>query len=514
MPDPLHTALEPHAADPAYAAAAVALGATAGDPARAARLVPDVPRAALDTLAPHAAAHPAAFEASRISAWHERRLARDARARHAAGAFYTPRALALDLARRALATAARPPRTVLDPACGTGALLDAALDALRDAAPDLDIGAALDGFVGVDNDPVAAAIARARAAARAGRPAGTVLVADALAPDLGARLGRAGAPARFDLVIGNPPFGNAIRRGTARNDAQRADYAARFPRAAHGAYDRAALFVELGLRSLSDEGRLAVLVPRALLAAPWADQLRRWSTDTFGLRDLDVTDDRELFEHAQIHVAALVLGGDPGASPVPLVGYADRWAVATSPDVAALADLPAHAVPLGELLDISASATTGEAYDLKPHVRDGEPVDGFRLVTSGAIDPGVIHWGTRTQRYLGDDYLTPWIPRHVVPPRRAEQWSRPRILLPGLSKNLEAAVVPDGDWAGAVATVQCVPRGAWHGVSLDRIADLLNSEPVRAQYRALWGALALSGGNMAVSRKKLAEVRVDPDAVR
>ena len=101
-----------------------------------------------------------------------------------------------------------------------------------------------------------------------------------------------------------------------------------------------------------------------------------------------------------------------------------------------------------------------------------------------------------------------------MPPRRAELWSQPRILLPGLSKHLEAAVVPDGGWAGAVATVQCVPRGAWTDVPLQRIADLLNSEPVRAQYRALWGALAMSGGNMAVSRKKLAEVRVDPDAVR
>ncbi len=457
--------------------------------------------------------------------------------RREAGVFYTPPELASALAREACA-ALRPeahPTTVLDPACGTGAFLVATGDAFVEGGRGdwPDVARRLHGW---DIDPVAVEIARARVLDRAGwtlvapeRLDDRIHCRDSLrvTPSASAQVellptaaGLDAETTRFDLVIGNPPFGNAIGKATARTAAERGRYAHQFPNAATGAYDRAGLFVELGLQLCAPSGVTAMVVPRAMLAAPYSERLRGWVTDGAGLQTVMEVPASDWFRGADVRVAAVVLGGCGGAPTVVTwhgpasahrraaalpSGSRSRWAVALSPYAPLVAGVPEDWRRLDEGAAIQASATVEEAYDLRDRVVEAESAEPFRLITSGTIEPLTLEWGKRRTRYLKRDYQRPGIPREALSARRRAQHERATVLVAGLSRVLEAAVA-DEDTCGAVATLAAVPitGTCW------RLAALICSTVVRAQFLAHYAPLALGGGSVQVTKKKLAEILVPP----
>ena len=441
--------------------------------------------------------------------------------RRARGVFHTPPSLARALATATFSDAAlgapRPIPRMLDPTCGAGALLLAAFEALarRGAEPQ----AILPCLHGWDLDPVAVEVCRLRLYERAGAlsqalalpwpgASGPFRVGDTLAQVPEVLAASDDAP---ELILANPPFGNAIGRDTARADEERARFREAYPVAATGAYDRASLFVEWAVRATT--GPVGLIVPRALLAAPYASDLREWVERTKPLRDVVRVDRHDAFRDAAVHVAGLVL--DRAARPASAwVGDAGTgascWSARTSvyANAASLAQELARGGTLADVATVSASCAVGEAYAWRDAVREAASADAssFRLVTSGALDPFVVRWGEQTQRYLKASYRHPVVPRAVMSARRQAQASSPKVLMPGLSAVLEAAVDAEGTDVGAVATL-CVTveerAAASQGAALRALATYLNSAVARAWFLAHFGAAGLSGGSVQVTKNKL-----------
>ena len=212
--------------------------------------------------------------------------------RHAEGAYFTPAPLAAELARRGLSPTlqgARPgpdaPRsaweayrealeriTVLDPACGAGALLvevwrtlKAAWDEAEEEITRRGGEAAPEGLNHLQSQALwgldlnAEALALAERALHALGAAPRLTRQDALAPDL--------KLPDFHLIVGNPPFGRLSRHPEA------ADLLRRHA-AAHGQGDLSACFVERALACLRPGGRLALILPNKWLRAPAGAPLR------------------------------------------------------------------------------------------------------------------------------------------------------------------------------------------------------------------------------------------------
>ena len=155
------------------------------------------------------------------------------------GAFHTPPDLAEWVAREVLAyasAAGRKIRSVLDPACGDGALLRA-MGQLTDAPITL---------TGIDIDPAAAA----RCSTILGQKA-RVHVGDALHPDCE---WADGAP---DAVILNPPWGGELSQ--VRHFYQQHGYTL-----ATGQFDTADLFVERALTVLEPGALLGLILPETV----------------------------------------------------------------------------------------------------------------------------------------------------------------------------------------------------------------------------------------------------------
>ncbi|MEL6889966.1 MAG: N-6 DNA methylase [Actinomycetota bacterium] len=386
---------------------------------------------------------------------------------------------------------------VVDPACGDGRFLRAAIDRLRDA------GAVVVEAVGVDVDPAAASAAREMV------PEATVVVADALGDvwtafgRLGrddARSPRAGELDGFDLVVGNPPYLSQMATSTARGGASR-----------HGGgpyADVAVEFLALGARLVDRAGgRLGFVLPQSLLSTRDAAEVRRsideratmlWSSWT-GERDFD----------AQVVTCALAFEfgrTEPDPRPWSSVVTA-RLGVPPVPTVLAGGTT---AGVLGDRAWLNANFRD-EYYGMIPAVGDHE--HGPPLVTSGLIDPGRCRWGDRPVRFAKRDFAAPRLDLAALDPRMrawATRRLRPKVLVANQTKVLEAVADPTGDWLPGVPVVAVYPE-AGHapsavGDGVWEIAAVLTSASASAWAWHERGGTGLSATAIRVGPVMLGEL--------
>jgi adenine-specific DNA-methyltransferase len=226
--------------------------------------------------------------------------------RRAQGLFYTaPQVVDFILATTAdkADIAANPYIKILDPACGCGNFLLRAYDLLRgkfatvrgDLAarfPDKDWSdegihrhIVTYNLWGADIDVLAAETAAAglllkRPAASAGlRP--NILVCDSLRrPEQGGGGDRAFWSARYDYVVGNPPYLSFGLRGAQRLDRDYETYLrAAFSASAEYKLSYYVLFLERGIEMLVEGGRLGFILPDSFLLGRYYSKIRRYIMD-------------------------------------------------------------------------------------------------------------------------------------------------------------------------------------------------------------------------------------------
>jgi len=318
----------------------------------------------------------------------------DATARKRGGLYYTPRPVAEALVGYALPGGARASALVLDPACGAGALLLAAFDRLveshvaggmaRSAAASHVLACHL---YGTDLDALALACARfglALAAARCGAreaPEPHLGRADALRPG-----GPAGFPTRFDVLIANPPFleGRALSPGATRF------LKARY-RSAAGKVNAAGCFLERGLGLLAPGGRLAYVVPQAILSNARYAEAR--AVLLAGGLDRVVALDRAPFA-APVVNAALVFARRPEAAGTGRARARRLVWIGRAPGAQSAGRARLEAVPVGRLESLPARRihfAPADALELFARLLErGVPLGGVCEVRDG-ISTGFAH---------------------------------------------------------------------------------------------------------------------------
>ena len=213
------------------------------------------------------------------------------------GGYYTSPELAAWLSSWAIRSAKD---RVLEPSCGDGTFLDAAVGRLKTVG--LEASGAADQILGIEILDVEAAKARQRLVSRYGTQASETVETE----DFFAWWMRTEQPS-FDAVIGNPPF---IRyqsfpephRGRAMEIMKLLGLA---PNRLTNIW---VPFVAAVTASLRDGGRLALVLPAELLQVSYAAQLRSFLTDRF--RRIHLVSCNELFfTNAEQEVILLLADG-------------------------------------------------------------------------------------------------------------------------------------------------------------------------------------------------------------
>jgi SAM-dependent methyltransferase len=370
------------------------------------------------------------------------------------GAWYTPP----DLVRVVVAEVLFPgARSAVDPACGDGRFLAAT---------------GLPEQVGVDLDPTTAFIHD-----------------DALTRDWRGQT--------FDVLVGNPPFLNPLRRRTGRADRDRV---------AGGPYvNTAAEFLALAMRLVRPGGRIGLVLPASLLSARDAAAVRAIVDDRAALRWMWWSD-AKVFD-ADVHVWAGVweVGAAQGVvrrsfgpdfrvvEPMPMP---TAWSGLLTGSAVTAHDGPA----LGDIATFSVDFRD-QYYGLVGAV--GDDVDGPPLVTSGLIDPGVCRWGERPVRFAKQRYAAPRVAldRLSAPMQRwAAQRLVPKILIANQTSVIEAVHDPSGEWLPSVPVISCVTAEP------DRVMATLSSPATLGWIRHHAAGSGLSAGTVRLSPRLLAAI--------
>jgi SAM-dependent methyltransferase len=467
-------------------------------------------------------------DADALGAAYERTLPLQRRRRE--GVFYTPPALARDLAQATLGEllggGASEPR-VMDPACGGGAFLVAAYRRLLAwHAGAGRVTAALRrrilerSIFGVDIDADAVAVTRRALAEIAGTHVeldDNIRVGDALLAE---------DPRRFDVVLANPPYLDAETM-TRHHPGLRAACNGRYEAAA-GNWDLFCVFIERCLEVCAVGGRVGMIVPNKLLSADYARAARGLLVrpGMSALRSIRVFDARGVGVFAaEVYPIAFVAarGGTQGevvcehmagpdvvASRVVLAGevFADAsrpWALCGGEEGRLVARVRSTGRPLGELAEVRGAATVAEAYAIAGLVREGP--GGLRMINSGTIDAYEQLWGRKRMRYLGSMYMWPVIPDEFLtslPAKRLQDARTPKVIVSGMTRRPEAVLDRDGTVLAGKSTT--IVTGA--AIDLRYVVAVLNSGLMGWYYRAVFGGARLSGGYLTLGPPQIRQVPV------
>ncbi len=446
--------------------------------------------------------------------------------RSARGAWYTPPEVVGTLVAMALPDG-QSPTFIIDPTCGGGAFLLAALD--RMVAAGRSPSDALSCVGGMDID--AGAVEATRLAIEAwGRLAGvssesieraqsSVQLGDQLEgwPSLWPQVG---------VVLGNPPFATPLR-GVALSSVAQAARSERSDRL--GPYaDLAAIHLAVCVERVGPGGRIAMVLPQSILASRDTADLRRWIDDVAPMHDIWATK-AAVFE-ASVRVWAPLLvraDGSPTQDQVPTQTQSrtltqsreGSWSMAAAAAIGVPAVGITSTETLGSLLTSATAGFRDEFYalaeacvELAEVAKAGEAVpDGFmRLATVGSLDPLASWWGRRPTKFAKKQWHEPVIDIGRVEGSSSAwlaQMQVPKVLLPTQSRVFEPFV----DRAGIVAPATPLLALFAEPEAIDLIAAVLLAPPVTAWAFARWFGSAMSVDAIKVAARDLAHFPLPPD---
>jgi len=351
--------------------------------------------------------------------------------------------------------------SVLDPACGDGRFLRAT---------------GLPTQVGIDIDPATAA-------------AGGFECADSLTRDWG--------DTRFDVVVGNPPFLNQLSAATTRGGRSRFG---------GGPYaDAAAEFLALAVRLARPGGRVGLVLPQSLLSARDAAAIRAEVDDAAALRWMWWTDEAMFDASVRVWAGVWEVGGAPGE--VLRAFGNDFRALSTMHMPASWSALMVGSAPaahdgpvLGDIARFTADFRD-QYYGLVGAVADD--VDGPPLVTSGLIDPGVCHWGSRPVRFAKQTFAAPRVAVSKLSPA-LQRWAGerlvPKILIANQTKVIEAVHDVRGEWLPGVPVITCITDQP------ARVMAVLSSAAANEWVHAHAAGSGLGAGTVRLNPRLLASI--------
>lgn len=388
------------------------------------------------------------------------------------GAYYTTGAVVgymMERARQLLPDA----RSLIDPACGAGAFLEAGRQVFPQAR-----------LAGWDLDPVALALCRATL------PEAELAARDALLDPT--------AGGGYDLCLGNPPYISSGLRGAATMgpERQRA-LRERYPQSAQYKLNTYPLFVERGLELLRPGGVLGYILPDSFLTGRYFVALRRLLLRHTLLELTLIRKDFWAHGHVGQSVILFVRKGGPPA------GHRVRVRVCEEPSDllgGALVELPLEELVWGplerfRLVPDEESRRTlrtmeqGEVLPLGHHLRSYSGVIGRRgqaslLAEAGPNRGRLLRSGREIDRYWlqwSGTYIS-LDPALIKSGGNRTYYERPKLLLRQTADSLRAVYDDQGYYClnNIHLLVPARPE-----TNLRALLGLINSAPLGRFYRAV-----------------------------
>jgi len=448
--------------------------------------------------------------------------------------------------------------TIVDPACGSGAFLNMALDFLIAEHNWIDLQqekiAGLKGhysmelsnientilennLFGVDINDESVEIAKLSLWLRTAKPhrklnslnnnikCGNSLIDDPAvagekAFDWHKEFPQIFAKGGFDVVIGNPPYVSAIDIKKYLPTVEYNFLKSKFI-TAKGTVDLYIYFFEKGLSILKKGAYLSYITPNRFLSASYGAALRELLIFNYKIENLTDYSDKIVF---------------PDASTYPVISFiknetVDNYTIKTGKFDEKTKQLIYKDVPssklkildeyiLGFLLNdkleitekiisicesldrvgkINATSTAKEADDYSILINNE---NGLKLINTGTIDPYFTNWGVTYMTDKGEKYIKPYLSttNDIISKNRVSLYSSPKIIISKIGLQCEAFYDQGGDYASI--NTNCI-----HSFQNDYLPEYLlcwlNSRLYNYLFECLFDGLRMSGGYLLYSAPNL-----------
>ncbi len=333
----------------------------------------------------------------------------------------------------------------------------------------------------------------------------------------------------FDIVIANPPYVDS--EVMSRTDPNFRNLYSSIFKSASGNWDLFVVFIEKGMQILKDGGAISYIVPNKLISARYTEALRKilLEKDVKEIRDFSKVD---VFKNVAVYPVVFFVQNKNGKEPVTMTFmksleeiaeqniipaktfYKDTdWARYFAPkEVLQLVLKISSFSPLGEYISkISGAATVSEAYIIKKYLKEkNNGLSGYKkFCNTGTIDRYLILWGKQKTQYIKSSFIKPILKitdLHKINPQRLKQADSEKIIVGGMSKELECAYDEGEFLAGKSTTI--ILADPQNKLPLKVIMALLNSKLLSFWYKHFFSSLTLAGGYLRISEREIRQIPI------
>lgn len=323
----------------------------------------------------------------------------------------------------------------------------------------------------------------------------------------------------FDVVVGNPPYVNAIEMSRNIPAPER-----RFMRAGYatavGAVDLYIYFFERGFELLKPGGKLGFITPNRWLSVSYGKALRGWLIENATFDSIINASDTRVFEDASVYpVITILTKSKPESDYKILAGHLEEMTAVplgfehSSAKLSSLPDnimgfllndkLPitekvfAQAKLLGIVGEINATSTAAEAEEYAEYLNDAS---GHKIINTGTIDQYMSMWGLDTFRKQGRLFLRPYLDLSKVSDGRKKLYESPKIIFAKIALRTEA--VYDGLGEYASIDTNCI-HTLKDNFMPEYVLAWVNSRLYNYVFTCLFDGARMSGGYLGFSAPNL-----------
>jgi hypothetical protein len=338
-------------------------------------------------------------------------------------------------------------------------------------------------------------------------------------------LNNAGEFEGFDVVIGNPPYINAMDLKKSIPEAAYT-YLKQNYETAKGTVDLFIYFFERGLKILKKDGQLNFITPNRYLSASYGEALREFLYNQTKINEIIDYSHVRVFKEASTYpvVTSLSYRKVTGSTyPITIGKYDDEkskinfkyvdseklnflegfiWGYLLNDKMKITEKVINTSVSITKCALINATSTASEADEYHNLINES---DGFKLINTGTIDKYISLWGIDPLTDKGSKYLRPFLPRNSaeISINRNKLYSSPKIIIAKIAISTEAFFDSKGEFAS-------VNTNCFHSFNEDfdpkYILAWLNSKLFQYTFECFFEGLKMQGGYLLYSSPNVSKM--------